>query len=182
MNFGDFGSKFADFWCHDKFQIFISIYFKTECRKRIFFALVTVHVWDISFFLHWRCFMDNLFLKEWSALIIENLDTERGNPRKLKVVSLQTIRSSMFIFNSIRNPPSPVFCPLLKKTSYNPYLKFLDFSQLLVADTQKFCLHPLTALLGHEVQKYFFYFLLESKKSFYKTYLIIIIRYHKKYF
>ena len=25
--------------------------------------------------------------------------------------------------------------PLLKKSSYNPYLKFLDFSQLLVADT-----------------------------------------------
>ena len=28
-----------------------------------------------------------------------------------------------------------VFCPLLKKSSYNPNLKFLDFSQLLVADT-----------------------------------------------
>ena len=31
--------------------------------------------------------------------------------------------------------PPTVFCPLLKKSSYNPYLKFLDFSQLLVADT-----------------------------------------------
>ena len=32
-------------------------------------------------------------------------------------------------------PPPVVFCPLLKKSSYNPYLKILDFSQLLVADT-----------------------------------------------
>ena len=32
-------------------------------------------------------------------------------------------------------PPPTVFCPLLKKSSANPYLKFLDFSQLLVADT-----------------------------------------------
>ena len=28
-----------------------------------------------------------------------------------------------------------VFCPLRKKSSDNPYLKFLDFSRLLVADT-----------------------------------------------
>ena len=47
----------------------------------------------------------------------------------------------MLIFNPIRTgggwipPPPTVFCPLLKKSSYNPYLKFLDFSQLLVADT-----------------------------------------------
>ena len=40
------------------------------------------------------------------------------------------------------------FCPLLKKPAYNPCLKFLDFSQLLVADTpmkffslEKFSLH-----------------------------------------
>ena len=32
-------------------------------------------------------------------------------------------------------PTSVVLCPLLKKTSGNPYLKLLDFSQLLVAHT-----------------------------------------------
>ena len=51
-------------------------------------------------------------------------------------------------------PHPTVFCPLLKKSSDDPYLKFLDFSQLLVADTPKkiflsrnFFLHSLTALL-----------------------------------
>ena len=33
------------------------------------------------------------------------------------------------------HPPPTGFCPLLKKSAYDPYLKFLDFSQLLVADT-----------------------------------------------
>ena len=32
-------------------------------------------------------------------------------------------------------PLPPVFCPLLKKSSHDPYLKFLEFSQHLVADT-----------------------------------------------
>ena len=57
------------------------------------------------------------------------------------------------------NPSPVVFCPLLKKSSGNPYLKILDFSQLLIADTpiiffllKKFSLHPLRALLGHPVQ------------------------------
>ena len=31
--------------------------------------------------------------------------------------------------------PPVVFCPLLKKSPGNPYLKILDLSQLLVADT-----------------------------------------------
>ena len=31
--------------------------------------------------------------------------------------------------------PPMVFCPLLKKSLGNPYLKILDFSYLLVADT-----------------------------------------------
>ena len=29
-------------------------------------------------------------------------------------------------------PPPTVFCPLLKKSSYNPYLKFLDFYIFLI--------------------------------------------------
>ena len=33
--------------------------------------------------------------------------------------------------------PPVVFCPLLKKSPGNPYLKILDFSQLMVADTPK---------------------------------------------
>ena len=36
------------------------------------------------------------------------------------------------------HPPPYGFLPLFKKSSsYNPYLKFLDFSQLLVADTPR---------------------------------------------
>ena len=52
-----------------------------------------------------------------------------------------------------------VFYTLVKKSLRDPYLKLLDFSQLLVADTlqkcvyQKFSLHPLTALMGHQLQK-----------------------------
>ena len=71
-------------------------------------------------------------------------------------------------------PPPTVFCPLLKISSYNPYLKFLDFSQLLVADTpmkfyfEKFCFHPLTALLRHAVHKYFFVFCFNQKNLFTK--------------
>ena len=30
-----------------------------------------------------------------------------------------------------------VFCPLLKNSSGNPYLKILDFSQLFIADEEK---------------------------------------------
>ena len=32
------------------------------------------------------------------------------------------------------DPPPVVFCPLLKKSSGNQYLKILDFSQLFIAD------------------------------------------------
>ena len=57
--------------------------------------------------------------------------------------------------------PPVVFCPLLKKSSGNPYLKILDFSQLFIADApmkkkSKNLVLPLRrALLGHPVQKYF---------------------------
>ena len=50
------------------------------------------------------------------------------------------------------------FCPLLKRSSAYLYLKIIDFSQLLVADTHmnfvfQNSVHPLTALLGHPIQK-----------------------------
>ena len=54
-----------------------------------------------------------------------------------------------------------VFCPLLKKSSGNPYLKILDFSQLLVADTRmiffskKFLFTPSDSTFGAPSQTYF---------------------------
>ena len=57
--------------------------------------------------------------------------------------------------------PSTVFCPLLKKSPYNPYLKFLDFSQLLVADTpMKFFFTPGDSTFETPSTKIFFWFLL----------------------
>ena len=41
----------------------------------------------------------------------------------------------------------------------------------------KFCLHPVTALLRHQVQKYFFFALIT--KVFLQNLVEIIIRYHK---
>ena len=70
-----------------------------------------------------------------------------------------------------------VFLPLLKESSYNPYLKFLDFSQLLVADTpmtffsRKILFAPCDSTFVTPSTKIFFLFLLKSKKSFYKTQL-----------
>ena len=90
--------------------------------------------------------------------------------------------SKKIIMDSTPLPPS-VFCPLLKKSSDDPYLKLLDFSQLLVADThmifffQKFSLHPLTALFGHPVQKYHFIFCF-YQKIFLQALVEIIFRYH----
>ena len=45
------------------------------------------------------------------------------------------INPQIHVWGPLYAPPPVVFCPLLKKSSYNPYLKILDFSQLLVADT-----------------------------------------------
>ena len=47
-----------------------------------------------------------------------------------------------------------VFCPLLKKSSGNPYLKILDFSQIFIADApmkkkiQKFSFTPAQSTFG----------------------------------
>ena len=35
----------------------------------------------------------------------------------------------------VESTPPTVFCPIPKKSSYDTYLKFLEFFQLLVADT-----------------------------------------------
>ena len=60
---------------------------------------------------------------------------------KISVISTYRILSTQrYNFNPIRTGggvesiPPTVFCPLLKKSSYTPYLKFLDFPQLSVAD------------------------------------------------
>ena len=78
-----------------------------------------------------------------------------------------------------------VFCPLLKKSSYNPNLKFLDFPNFWlrcgypyqIFYLEKFCLNPLTALLRHPVQKYFFYFCF-NQKIFLQNLGERIFRYH----
>ena len=57
------------------------------------------------------------------------------------------------------------FFALLKKSLGNPYLKILDF---LIFFFNKFCLHPLTALLGHPVQKYFLVFCFNQKHIYTK--------------
>ena len=55
--------------------------------------------------------------------------------------SPDTLQVSSFVLSPLSHgggrctPPPVVFCPLLKKSSGNPYLKILDFSQILSADT-----------------------------------------------
>ena len=64
------------------------------------------------------------------------------------------------------HPPPTGFCPLLKKSAYDPYLKFLDFSQLLVADTpikfffRKILFPPSDSTFETRSTKIFFCFLL----------------------
>ena len=102
------------------------------------------------------CGSDSVFI-----LFSEQLDPLWTNKSKVSVFWVYFKRVGLFFSSSEGfDPLTPVvFCPLLKKSLGNPYLKILDFSQLLVADTpmilflQKFCSHPLTALLGHPVQK-----------------------------
>ena len=75
--------------------------------------------------------------------------------------------------------PPVVFCPLLKKSSGNPYLKILDFSQLLVAYTHmnffsKFFVYILDSTFGTTSTKIFFLKLLPfTQKSSGNTYLKI---------
>ena len=83
-----------------------------------------------------------------------------------------------------RTPPLWFFCPLLKKSSGNPYLKILDFSQLFIADapmkkkSKNLVLPPRRALLGHPVQKYFKFFCF-NQKIFLHPLVEIIFRHHK---
>jgi len=79
------------------------------------------------------------------------------------------------------------FCPLLKISSYHSYLKFLDFSQLLVADTPlwiffsiKFVYTLWQNFLDTQYKNIFFFALI--KKIFSQNLVEIIFRYHKKYF
>ena len=79
-------------------------------------------------------------------------------------------------FNPIRtiHPPPTVFCPLLKKSSCNPYLKFLDFSQLLVAETpmkfffRKILFPPSDSTFETPSTKIFFCFWFDQKNLFTK--------------
>ena len=70
--------------------------------------------------------------------------------------------------------PLVVFCPLLKKSSGNPYLKILDFSQLFIADAHmkikinKFSFTPAQSTFGTPSTKIFLIFCFNKKKSAYK--------------
>ena len=61
---------------------------------------------------------------------------------KFSSVDFSLIQRYLQIINP--SPPPVVFCPLLKKSLGNPYLKILDFSQLLVANT------PMNFFMGRE--------------------------------
>ena len=70
---------------------------------------------------------------------------------------------------AVRTPV--VFCPILNKSSGNPYLKILDLSQLFIADapmkkkSKNLVLPPRRAFLGHPIQKYLEKFCFNKKKS-----------------
>ena len=75
--------------------------------------------------------------------------------------------------------------PITQKFSGNPYLKILNFSQLLVSDTpisffSKFLFTPSDSTFGTFSKKIFFIFAI-IQKIFLQT-LVEIFRYHKKYF
>ena len=69
-------------------------------------------------------------------------------------------------------PPAVVLCPLLKISLGHPYLKILDFSQLLIADTpmnffcQKILFTPSDSTFGTPSTKIFFNFLPFTQKIF----------------
>ena len=72
-------------------------------------------------------------------------------------------------------PLPTVFCPLLKKVFLQPipeiswlFPKFWLRIPLWNFFFEKFCFHPLTALLGHAVQIYFFVFCFNQKNLFTK--------------
>ena len=78
-------------------------------------------------------------------------------------------KSQYRVFRMDPPPHYGLFALYSKKTSDDPYLKLLNFSQLWIFfSLQNFCLHSLTALLGHPVQKYYFIFAL-IKKIFLQT-------------
>ena len=97
-----------------------------------------------------------------------------NNPYRFLWASFIKICKRGFLLLSVsKSTPPMVFCPLLKKSSEDPYLKFLDFSQLLVADTsmnffffQKIGLHPPKAIFGHPVARYFSHFCFNQKNLF----------------
>ena len=66
----------------------------------------------------------------------------------------------------VKDSFNPIRTGGLKKSSYNPYLKFLDFSQLLVADTpmkfffRKILFAPADSTFETRSTKIFFCFLL----------------------
>ena len=78
-------------------------------------------------------------------------------------------------------PHPVVFCPLLKKSSGNPYLKILDFSQLFIADApmkknpKKFSFIPAQSTFRTPSTKIFSFFCF-NKKIFLQTQVEIIFR------
>ena len=66
-------------------------------------------------------------------------------------------------------PPSCDFLPFTQKSSGNPYLKIIDFSQLFISDapmkknSTNLVLSPRRLLLGHPVQKYLKMFCFNQK-------------------
>ena len=69
-------------------------------------------------------------------------------------ININLIPGNLISFNPIITPPPLRFFPL-----HDPYMKLLDFSQILVGDTpknlflQKIYFNPLTALFGTQSKK-----------------------------
>ena len=105
-----------------------------------FITFSYVFLYAFKLFSFWIGFA-NALIVFGAFLMLSALTTMADDAYAVNFLHQEKLRQEFFIcyaetdINSIRTgggggipPPPTVFCPLLKKTSYKPYLKFLDFS------------------------------------------------------
>ena len=96
-----------------------------------------------------------LVVEKFRQLILEKQSYPVHNinlswPRYIEALTLQAMEGGRGV--TVRPPPSLFFCPLLKISLGNPYLKIIDLTKLFIADAsmkkkiKNFCLPPLRAL------------------------------------
>ena len=120
----------------------------------------------------------------WVTVVKRNYDSHRffyeflSHGRVLHPPSSPSTESQFYYSFSLYT------CPLLKKSSGNPYLKILDFSQLFITDApmkkriQFFCFTPAQNTFGTPNSKIFKKKFPLIKKSFLKTLVDKILRFH----